>query len=75
MCGTYEYMSPEMIQKKPYDHKIDIWALGILLFEMINGTAPFRGESGEEVINQMKKALVFGNRFGNTLMIFRTLGD
>ncbi len=39
-------MAPEMIQKKPYDYKIDIWALGILLFELIQGKAPFRGETG-----------------------------
>ena len=32
LCGTYEYMAPEMIQEKPYDNKVDIWALGILLF-------------------------------------------
>lgn len=45
VCGTYEYMAPEMIQNNTYDHKIDVWALGILLFEMIEGVAPFRGES------------------------------
>jgi serine/threonine protein kinase len=32
LCGTYEYMAPEMIQNMTYDHKIDVWALGILLF-------------------------------------------
>jgi serine/threonine protein kinase len=36
-------MAPEMIQEKPYDYKIDIWALGILLFELIQGTPPFKG--------------------------------
>jgi len=53
-----------MIQKKPYDYKIDIWALGILLFELIQGYAPFRGETGEEVITEMKKSITFSNRFG-----------
>ena len=43
-------MAPEMIQEKPYDYKVDIWALGILLFELIQGTAPFRGEKGQDVI-------------------------
>ena len=57
-------MAPEMIQKKPYDYKIDIWGLGILLFELIQGYAPFRGETGEEVIAEMKKSLIFSNRFG-----------
>lgn len=57
-------MAPEMIQKKPYDYKIDIWALGILLFELIQGFAPFRGETGEEVITEMKKPLKFSSRFG-----------
>jgi serine/threonine protein kinase len=36
-------MAPEMIQNKPYDYKVDIWALGILLFEMIASQPPFPG--------------------------------
>jgi len=47
LCGTYEYMSPEMIQNKHYDYKIDVWALGILFFELIAGHAPFRGNTAE----------------------------
>jgi serine/threonine protein kinase len=39
-----------MIQNRPYDYKIDIWALGILLFELMSGHAPFRGEKPEEVL-------------------------
>jgi serine/threonine protein kinase len=41
MCGTFEYMSPEIASDKPYDHKSDIWSLGILLYEMIHGYPPF----------------------------------
>ena len=65
LCGTYEYMSPEMIQGKHYDSKVDVWALGILLFELIAGKAPFQGNSPEEVLNQMKTKIFFNERFSN----------
>jgi len=32
-CGTVEYMAPEMISNKPHNHTLDIWCLGVLLFE------------------------------------------
>lgn len=38
-------MAPEMILKKQYNHKIDVWGLGILYFELIEGKAPFRGQT------------------------------
>ena len=41
-CGTYEYMAPEMINDEFYDKGIDIWSLGVLLYEMIHGYSPFR---------------------------------
>ena len=41
-CGTYEYMAPEIISHIPYDNKIDIWSLGILLFELLHGFPPFK---------------------------------
>jgi serine/threonine protein kinase len=47
-------MAPEMILRKPYTHKIDIWGLGILLFEMIQGHAPFQGNTQEDILQKMK---------------------
>ena len=40
-CGTPDYISPEMIEGKEYDNTIDIWCLGVMLFEMLNGVPPF----------------------------------
>ena len=40
-CGTVEYMAPEMIKKQKYDETIDIWSLGILLYELVHSYSPF----------------------------------
>lgn len=41
-CGTYEYMAPEVINEDYYDKSIDLWSLGILLYELLHGYSPFR---------------------------------
>ena len=40
-CGTYDYMAPEMLHNKPHDFRVDIWALGVFLYELLHGNAPF----------------------------------
>jgi len=37
LCGTMEYMSPEVLFEMGHDYKVDTWALGILLFELLHG--------------------------------------
>ena len=37
VCGTYEYMSPEILGNQYHTNKVDIWCLGILLYEMLHG--------------------------------------
>lgn len=46
-CGTYEYMAPEILKEMPYDYAIDVWSLGILLYELIHGYSPFRAQNEE----------------------------
>ncbi|BES93168.1 serine threonine-protein kinase [Nesidiocoris tenuis] len=42
VCGTHEYMAPEVLLNKPYDHTVDIWCLGVMAFELLVGRDPFR---------------------------------
>lgn len=45
-------MAPEMITNQPHNHMLDVWSLGILLYELCHGKAPFRGNQakiGEEI--------------------------
>lgn len=47
-CGTIEYMAPEVIKELPYDRSIDVWSLGVLLYELLHGYSPFRAKNPTE---------------------------
>ena len=40
-CGTLDYLAPEMILETGHDVHLDIWSLGVLIFELLTGKAPF----------------------------------
>jgi hypothetical protein len=42
--GTIGYVAPEQISNRPVDARTDLWAIGVMLYEMVTGSAPFRGE-------------------------------
>lgn len=57
-CGTLEYMAPEMIQNKAHNHTLDIWSLGILLYELVHGRAPFTGVHPREISDKIMRGQI-----------------
>lgn len=54
-CGTYEYMAPEIFESEEYNGSVDIWSLGILLYEMLHGKSPFAGTSVFKIFKNILK--------------------
>uniref|UniRef100_A0A672N6M8 non-specific serine/threonine protein kinase n=1 Tax=Sinocyclocheilus grahami TaxID=75366 RepID=A0A672N6M8_SINGR len=55
-CGTVEYMSPEVVNRRGHTQSADWWSLGVLMFEMLTGTLPFQGKDRNETMNMILKA-------------------
>ncbi|KAL9238963.1 hypothetical protein vseg_013327 [Gypsophila vaccaria] len=55
MCGTVEYMAPEIILGKGHDKAADWWSVGILIFEMLTGQPPFFGGNREKIQKKIIK--------------------
>jgi hypothetical protein len=53
--GTPEYLCPEVILKRNYDCKADVWSLGVVFYMLLCGDAPFKGNSQEELYNSILK--------------------
>jgi len=49
MIGTPDYMSPEQVEGKDVDHRADIYAMGVILYEMVTGNTPFQGETAVSI--------------------------
>ncbi|CAG8723883.1 5864_t:CDS:2, partial [Acaulospora colombiana] len=52
LCGTLDYLPPEMVEHKPHTAAVDLWALGVLCFEFLVGSPPFEEMSGAKATHR-----------------------
>ncbi|GBE84888.1 Protein kinase C-like [Sparassis crispa] len=50
-CGTPEFMAPEILLEQRYGRAVDWWAFGVLMYEMLLGQSPFRGDDEDEIFD------------------------
>nr|CCA15674.1 protein kinase putative [Albugo laibachii Nc14]CCA16262.1 protein kinase putative [Albugo laibachii Nc14] len=55
-CGTPYYMSPEIVDGKSYDHRVDLWSIGVLTYELLFGKTPFENKNHMEMYEDIKSA-------------------
>ncbi|KAG4119113.1 hypothetical protein ERO13_D11G058900v2 [Gossypium hirsutum] len=56
VCGSPLYMAPEVLQFQSYDEKVDMWSLGAILFELLNGLPPFHGRTSVQLLQNIKSS-------------------
>ena len=53
-CGTPEYVAPEVISKKPYTNKCDMWSVGVILYILLCGYPPFGEENSKLLYRKIR---------------------
>lgn len=53
LCGSMDYMAPEILLHKPHDHRVDIWSFGVIMYELLLGKTPFFHENPRELGRQI----------------------
>lgn len=52
-CGTVDYMSPEILKRVHYGKDVDLWCLGVLIYEVIVGKPPYTGINDQDIMNKI----------------------
>lgn len=55
MCGTLDYLAPEMVENKAHDYAVDNWTLGVLCYEFLYGVPPFEADSQADTFRRIMK--------------------
>ena len=74
ILGTAAYMAPEQAKGRPADRRADIWAFGVVLFEMLEGKQTFTGDTAAETLaSVLKEPIAFSRLPGSTPPVLRRL--
>lgn len=49
VLGTPLYMAPELVKSQKYNEKVDVWSLGVIVYQLLSGLTPFEGKTIKEV--------------------------
>ncbi|XP_008058419.1 aurora kinase A isoform X3 [Carlito syrichta] len=55
LCGTLDYLPPEMIEGRMHDEKVDLWSLGVLCYEFLVGNPPFEASTNQETYRRISR--------------------
>lgn len=55
LCGTLDYLPPEMVEGRDHDAAVDVWSLGVLCYEFLFGNPPFEAEGHSETYKRILK--------------------
>ncbi|GJQ14801.1 hypothetical protein GpartN1_g6592.t1 [Galdieria partita] len=55
MCGTLDYLPPEMVEGREHDENVDIWSLGVLMYEFLVGNPPFEAQGHTETYRRIAR--------------------
>lgn len=58
LCGTLDYLSPEMIEGKPHSYAVDIWSLGVLCYELLVGLPPFDAKDSHQTYKKIRYVII-----------------
>lgn len=53
LCGTLDYLPPEMVEGSPHDAAVDVWSLGVLAYEFLHGMPPFEAAGHSETYKRI----------------------
>ncbi len=60
LCGTLDYLPPEMVEGREHDEQVDVWSLGVLLYEFLVGTPPFEADGHSATYRRISRVdLIF----------------